>query len=153
MNKIAVYLVALALFGAAALMTSNLYRAHKDQLRLIQIALEASQQENALLEAQLQNMHKVYQESDAAQAELRTHIEDVDAALNQHKKVLEKLKNENKEIKAWSDTRLPADIARLRQRPEIASGAAYRDWLSHRDSLPPASDPSPNQWRAESSNR
>jgi LysB family phage lysis regulatory protein len=150
MRKIAVYLVILALAGGAALITANLYRSHKDQLLLMRLALEASQQENAFLEAQLQNMNKAYQESDAAQAELRTHIEDVDAALNQHKQALEKLKNANKEIKAWSDAPLPADIARLRERPEIASGAAYRDWLSHRDGLPPASEPSQDQRRTES---
>ncbi|EEE6222892.1 LysB family phage lysis regulatory protein, partial [Salmonella enterica subsp. enterica serovar Enteritidis] len=31
---------------------------------------------------------------------------------------------------------LPADIIRLRERPALAGGAAYREWLSQSDAVP-----------------
>ncbi|MDW5417434.1 Rz-like lysis system protein LysB [Iodobacter sp. CM08] len=124
---------------------------HRYKMTALRMELEASQQEAAINSALLQNMHKVNQANDMAQADLRSSLESVNAALLKNKRAMEQLKHESKEVRDWADTRLPADVIRLRQRPEIASGAAYQDWLSRRASLPLASEPSPNQRRAESS--
>ncbi|AIR65075.1 regulatory protein [Cedecea neteri] len=54
--------------------------------------------------------------------------------LRQHR--IEELKRENEDLRRWADTPLPADIVRLRERPAIAGGAAYREWLSKSDAVP-----------------
>ncbi|AMC35380.1 hypothetical protein VN23_12535 [Janthinobacterium sp. B9-8] len=146
----ALALVALC-FLAALLIAINLHQGQKHKAELLQIELSASEQDKAQQAALLVQLYKVSSDNDSAQADLRSSLESVNTALLQNKRAMEQLKNESKEVRDWADTRLPADVVRLRQRPEIASGAAYRDWLSHRDGLPPASDPSPNQRRAKSS--
>lgn len=50
---------------------------------------------------------------------------------------IEELKRENEDLRHWADTPLPADIIRLRERPALAGGAAYREWLSQSDAVPP----------------
>jgi LysB family phage lysis regulatory protein len=136
---------------SALLIAINLHQGQKHKAELLQLELNASEQDKAQQAALLEQLYKVSSDNDMAQADLRSSIESVNTALLKNKRAMEQLKNESKEVRDWADARLPADVIRLRQRPEIASGAAYRDWLSHRDSLPPASDPSPNQRRAESS--
>ncbi len=51
--------------------------------------------------------------------------------LRQRNQQLEKLKRENRQLREWADTALPADIIRLHQHPAITGSAAYRP-------LPPA---------------
>ena len=41
------------------------------------------------------------------------------------------------ETNSREQTPLPADIIRLRDRPALAGGAAYREWLSQSDAVPP----------------
>jgi LysB family phage lysis regulatory protein len=48
---------------------------------------------------------------------------------------IEELKHENDDLRRWADTPLPADIIRLRERPALAGGAAYREWLSQSDAV------------------
>ncbi|HBM3218112.1 TPA: LysB family phage lysis regulatory protein, partial [Klebsiella michiganensis] len=43
----------------------------------------------------------------------------------------------NEDLRRWADTLLPADIIRMRERPALAGGAAYREWLSQGDAVPP----------------
>lgn len=50
---------------------------------------------------------------------------------------IEELKRENEDLRRWADTPLPADIIRLRERPALAGGAAYREWLSQSDAVQP----------------
>ncbi|MBF4113337.1 Rz-like lysis system protein LysB [Enterobacter cloacae] len=50
---------------------------------------------------------------------------------------IEELKRENEDLRRWADTPLPTDIIRLRERPAIAGGAAYREWLSESDAVQP----------------
>ncbi len=50
---------------------------------------------------------------------------------------IEELKRENEDLRRWADTPLPADIIRLRKRPALAGGAAYRQWLSQSDAVQP----------------
>nr|WP_158228976.1 hypothetical protein [Chitinimonas sp. BJB300] len=54
----------------------------------------------------------------------------------------ERLEHENAAVRAWGAEPLPADVARLRERPAFVSAAAYREWLSTPDAVPVASEPS-----------
>lgn len=55
---------------------------------------------------------------------------------NRHHRI-EELKRENEDLRRWADTLLPADIIRLRARPALTGGAAYREWLSESDAVQP----------------
>lgn len=62
------------------------------------------------------------------------------AALRRGDQKIERLIHENAEYRRWAAEQLPADVVRMRERPELASGQAYLDWLSARDAVPPAGD-------------
>jgi LysB family phage lysis regulatory protein len=56
--------------------------------------------------------------------------------LHQRQNRIEELKRENEYLRLWADTLLPSDVVRLRERPAITGGAAYREWLSKGDTVP-----------------
>ena len=60
-------------------------------------------------------------------------------ALDQRTFDIERLKNENPQVRSWADSLLPDPIARLRQRPAITGTAAYAEYLRTRDAVQPAS--------------
>lgn len=96
------------------------------------------QQETALSEknGQLNALTEQMKRSDEDQARLRDLVEQNRAALSDRQKLIERLKRENQELRYWADTLLPADIVRLRQRPALTGGSAYRKWLSEVDAVP-----------------
>ncbi|WP_409309023.1 Rz-like lysis system protein LysB [Pectobacterium sp. B1J-3] len=96
------------------------------------------QQRDALDEKsdQLNALTEQIKRSDEDQARLRDLAVQNRAALSDRQKLIERLKRENQELKHWAGTLLPADIARLRQRPAIIGGSAYRKWLSEVDAVP-----------------
>ncbi|WP_421589416.1 Rz-like lysis system protein LysB [Rahnella aceris] len=49
---------------------------------------------------------------------------------------IQRLLNENQEMRDWYGARLPDGIARMHQRPAFASAADYLHWLSGGDELP-----------------
>ena len=49
---------------------------------------------------------------------------------------IQRLLNENQEMRDWYSARLPDGIARMHQRPAFASAADYLHWLSGGDELP-----------------
>ncbi|EOI6453531.1 Rz-like lysis system protein LysB [Yersinia enterocolitica] len=49
---------------------------------------------------------------------------------------IQRLLNENKVLRDWFATALPADVIRLHQRPTFASPNDYLRWLSDSDQLP-----------------
>ncbi|WP_077175215.1 Rz-like lysis system protein LysB [Yersinia proxima] len=49
---------------------------------------------------------------------------------------IQRLLNENKVLRDWFTTALPADVIRLHQRPAFASPNDYLRWLSDSDQLP-----------------
>ncbi|KRC85446.1 hypothetical protein ASE30_00250 [Achromobacter sp. Root83] len=59
-------------------------------------------------------------------------------ALDQRTFDIERLKNENPEVRSWADTLLPDPVARLRQRPALTGSAAYAEYLRTRDAVQPA---------------
>lgn len=72
-----------------------------------------------------------------AQMRLYAAAEQTAALLRHRQHRIEELKRENEDLRRWADTPLPADIIRLRERPALAGGAAYREWLSQSDAVQP----------------
>jgi LysB family phage lysis regulatory protein len=72
-----------------------------------------------------------------AQMRLYAAAEQTSALLRNRQHRIEELKRENEDFRRWADTPLPADIIRLRERPALAGGAAYREWLSQSDAVQP----------------
>jgi LysB family phage lysis regulatory protein len=52
---------------------------------------------------------------------------------------IQELEHENAELADWSRQSLPVAARRLRERPAITGAAGYRQWLSSRRALQPAS--------------
>ena len=71
------------------------------------------------------------------QARLYAAAESTNALLRSRQRRIEELKRENEDLRRWADTHLPADVIRMRERPALAGGAAYREWLSQSDAVPP----------------
>lgn len=71
------------------------------------------------------------------QTRLYAAAEDTRSLLHQRQNRIEELKRENEDLRRWADTLLPPDVVRLRERPAITGGAAYREWLSKGDAVPP----------------
>lgn len=71
------------------------------------------------------------------QMRLYAAAEDTRSLLHQRQNWIEELKRENEDLRRWADTLLPPDVVRLRERPAITGGAAYREWLSKGDAVPP----------------
>ncbi|QQA76210.1 Rz-like lysis system protein LysB [Pectobacterium parmentieri] len=96
------------------------------------------QQRDALDEksGQLNALADRLKRSDEEQARLRDLVIQNRTALSARQKLIERLKRENQELKHWADTLLPADIVRLRERPALVGGSAYRKWLSEVDAVP-----------------
>lgn len=72
-----------------------------------------------------------------AQMRLYAAAEQTATLLRTRQHRIEELKHENDDLRRWADTPLPADIIRLRERPALAGGAAYREWLSQSDGVQP----------------
>lgn len=49
---------------------------------------------------------------------------------------IQRLLNENQILRDWFSTPLPADVARLHQRPSLTSAADYLRWLSDGEPVP-----------------
>ena len=71
------------------------------------------------------------------QTRLYAAAESTNALLRSRQRRIEDLKRENEDLRRWADAPLPADIIRMRERPALAGGAAYREWLSKGDTVPP----------------
>lgn len=71
------------------------------------------------------------------QMRLYAAAEQTTALLRHRQHRIEELKRENEDLRRWADTPLPADIIRVRERPALARGAAYREWLSQSDAVQP----------------
>lgn len=71
------------------------------------------------------------------QKRLYAAAESTNALLRSRQRRIEDLKRENGDLRRWADAPLPADIIRMRERPALAGGAAYREWLSLGDTVPP----------------
>lgn len=71
------------------------------------------------------------------QTRLYAAAENTNALLRSRQRRIEELKRENEDLRRWAGTPLPPDIIRMRERPALAGGAAYREWLSQGNAVPP----------------
>lgn len=88
---------------------------HKNS-ELLELSAHYEQNEQLLLAKQAQLSH-------------------ANALMQERQKQLEKLANENKDLKNWLDSALPADIKRLYQRNQITTSQTYSSDLSARQQL------------------
>lgn len=115
-------------------------------------ALVAEQRDNALAKVKTQQaiigtLADHAMQTQAAHAQLRGDIATVSGLNYRHEQTIRTLEQANETLKTWSNSRLPDPVIRMRHRPEITGSAAYRDWLSERDALSAAPDPTAYEWR------
>ncbi|WP_313772605.1 Rz-like lysis system protein LysB [Enterobacter huaxiensis] len=99
--------------------------------------LAAKAQALAKKNSQLIGLSILTETNSREQMRLYAATEQTIALLHNRQHRIEELKRENEDLRRWADTRLPADIIRLRDRPALAGGAAYREWLSEGDAVQP----------------
>jgi len=99
--------------------------------------LEVKAQDLAKKNSQLIGLSILTETNSRAQMRLYAAAEQTTALLRNRQHRIEELKRENEVLRRWADTPLPADIIRLRERPALAGGAAYRQWLSESDAVQP----------------
>ncbi|MGY0146188.1 Rz-like lysis system protein LysB [Edwardsiella tarda] len=95
-----------------------------------------SARELARKNSQLSGLSILIETNSREQVRLYAAVEQTTALLRRRRHRAEELKRENGDLRRWADTPLPADIIRLRKRPALAGGAAYRQWLSQSDAVP-----------------
>ncbi|WP_435947696.1 Rz-like lysis system protein LysB [Dryocola sp. BD586] len=100
-------------------------------------ALETKTQELAKKNSQLIGLSILTETNSREQMRLYAAAEKTTALLRNRQHRIEELKRENEELRRWTDTPLPADIIRLRERPALSGGATYREWLSQSDAVQP----------------
>lgn len=98
--------------------------------------LEASKEKQARASSQLIALSVLTETNNRDQARLYAAAEESIALLRQRQRRIEELKRENDDLRRWSDTPLPPDVIRLRDRPALTGGAAYREWLSESNAVP-----------------
>lgn len=99
--------------------------------------LNSKTQELTKKNSQLIGLSILTETNSREQTRLYAAAEDTRALLHQRQNRIEELKRENEDLRRWADTLLPPDVIRLRERPAITGGAAYREWLSKGDPVPP----------------
>ncbi|MDN4366793.1 Rz-like lysis system protein LysB [Citrobacter portucalensis] len=99
--------------------------------------LNSKAQELTKKNSQLFGLSILTETNNREQARLYAAAENTRSLLHQRQGIIEELKRENEDLRRWADTLLPPDVVRLRERPTITGGAAYRDWLSKGDAVPP----------------
>lgn len=98
-------------------------------------ALKSKAHELTKKNSQLISLSILAETNNREQARLYAEAEQTSALLRQRQHRIEELKRENEDLRRWADTPLPADIIRLRERPTLTGGAAYRQWLSAGDAV------------------
>lgn len=99
-------------------------------------ALKSKAQELTKKNSQLIGLSILTETNSREQMRLYAAAEQTSALLRNRQHRIEELKRENVDLRRWADTPLPADVIRLRERPALAGGAAYREWLSQSDTVP-----------------
>jgi LysB family phage lysis regulatory protein len=98
-------------------------------------ALETKARELAKKSSQLISLSILTETNSRAQMRLYAAAEQTTTLLRTRQHRIEELKRENEGLRRWAGTPLPADIIRLRERPALTGGAAYRQWLSESDAV------------------
>lgn len=106
-------------------------------IETLEAALKSKNQELAKKNNQLISLSILTETNSREQTRLYAAAEDTRSLLHQRQNRIEELKRENDDLRRWADTLLPPDVVRLRERPAITGGAAYREWLSKGDAVSP----------------
>lgn len=85
-------------------------------------------------------LQNTLQQERDAQASLRTQQDQLRQGLAKRELTIEALKRENADLRNWAAQPLPDAARWLRERPALTGADAYRQWLSGRGALHPASD-------------
>lgn len=125
--------VALAALGWQSWQLNNASHTIETQ----EAALKSKNQELAKKNSQLIGLSILTETNSREQMQLYAAAEDTRSLLHQRQNRIEELKRENDDLRRWADTLLPPDVVRLRERPILTGGAAYREWLSKGDAVPP----------------
>lgn len=88
--------------------------------------------------AQADKLKQTLEEERTAQADLRKQQDQLRQGLAARNQKIQELTRENDELREWAAQLLPDAARRLRERPAITGAGGYRDWLSSRDALQPA---------------
>jgi LysB family phage lysis regulatory protein len=135
MSALAAKLIAGAL-AALALVAGVLYvRELRAELADSAHQLETARQGNVDRDETIRLMKKDADAKARQQAQLDTSTNAVAAKLATAKQEIRTLLNENSIARAWADTALPADIARLSTSPAYTGATAYSSSMPAGDSL------------------
>lgn len=135
-------LYGLALLGALALLLWSTYQQHQAaEARAERDAdrITSLQQRNARQAASITRMGSELAAQRAAQQGLQTAQADVrqqHATSQIHK---QETRRNDQTFADWSAQPLPAAARRLHERPALTGASGYRDWMSRRNALQPAS--------------
>lgn len=134
MNRTAVLLLVLALAAAGWL---------KWQVVALGDRLGAAKLENGRISTALTDTRTAITTLQAAAGQLAQEEQSLRNDLNNAHRLalsreqkIQRLLNENQVLRDWFDTPLPADIARLHQRPGFTGAADYLHWLSGGELVP-----------------
>lgn len=140
MNRVAVLFLLLALAVAGWL---------KWQVIALGDRLGEAQRENGKITAALTDTRTAISRLQTAAGQLAQEEKNLRADLdNAHRLALkreqkiQRLLNENQTLRDWFNTALPADVARLHQRPGFTGAADYLRWLSDGEPMPDTFQPS-----------
>ena len=143
MSTLRQVLYGLALLGALALLIwgqeQRIAIADKNT-QLAEVELKTARGEADRNLATANSLRDSLQQERGAQASLRTQQDQLRQGLASRERTIEELKRENTELRYWAAQLLPDAARRLRERPALTGADAYRQWLSGRSAVPPASD-------------
>ena len=110
--------------------------------------LDAVQQENGRISTALTDTRMAITTLQAAAGQLAQEEKNLRADLNNAHRLaltreqkIQRLLNENQILRDWFNTPLPADVARLHQRPGFTRAADYLRWLSDGEPVPDTGQP------------
>lgn len=140
--------LALALVACMALVGVQQYRLKAAEASHVSAQLIDARNRADRADQQLKAISENAADRDRASADLRDLLADLRSSNQQSKELFERLKRENKNLRDWAAAELPAAAISLRTRPEIVGAGQYRAWLSARNRMPIAAEPSDEQRRA-----
>ncbi|WP_256813959.1 MULTISPECIES: Rz-like lysis system protein LysB [unclassified Serratia (in: enterobacteria)] len=111
--------------------------------------LDEAQRENVRISAALTDTRTAITMLQAAASQLAQEEKSLRNDLNNAHRLaltreqkIQRLLNENQVLRDWLNTPLPADVARLHQRPGFTRAADYLRWLSDGEPVPDTGQPS-----------
>jgi LysB family phage lysis regulatory protein len=143
MTSLRQMLLGTALLSALGLLLWNQQLRIEVADRVASSAAQDAQDAREQAERHLSNANSLratLQQERDAQTSLRNQQDLLRQGLAKRELTIETLKRENADLRNWAAQPLPDAARRLRERPALDGADAYRQWLSERGALHPASD-------------